>query len=232
MAINEETVLKYGVLIYPGFQLIDVTGPVDIINVTSSHIPGVTLDVIAETLDPVPTKPSSKPPAGLPVFTTWQTLIPTHTFATAPLDLDVLIVPGGVANFSPEDVTKPNLELMRPMLDFIKERYPRLKHLITICTGSGIVSQTGLLDGKKATMFKGAWPIISKWREEVNWVSKARWTRDGNIWTSSGVTSGMDLAFDFVAKIYGEEVAQQVAAEMEYERHTDPSIDPYGIDIE
>lgn len=94
------------------------------------------------------------------------------------------------------------------------------------------MSQTGLLDGKKATMFKGAWPIISKWREEVNWVSKARWTRDGNIWTSSGVTSGMDLTFDFVAKIYGEEVAQQVAAEMEYVRHTDASLDPYGIDIE
>ncbi|KAL6691741.1 hypothetical protein J3F84DRAFT_386323 [Trichoderma pleuroticola] len=124
MTINEETVLKYGVLVYPGFQLIDVTGPVDIINVTSSHIPGVTIDIIAETLDPVPTKPSSKPPAGLPVFTTWQTLVPTHTFANAPLDLDVLIVPGGVANFNPEDVTKPNLELMRPMLDFIKERYP------------------------------------------------------------------------------------------------------------
>ncbi|KAL7934930.1 class I glutamine amidotransferase-like protein [Trichoderma chlorosporum] len=224
--------LKYGVLIYPGFQLIDATGPIDIINVTSSHISGITLDIIAETLDPVTTKPPSKPPTGLPVFTAWQHLMPTHTFASAPADLDILIVPGGVANSHPEDVTKPNLELMRPLLNFLKKRYPRLKYLITVCTGSGIVSQTGLLDGKKATMFKGAWPIISKWREEVKWETKARWTEDGNIWTSSGVTSGMDLMFGFVAKIYGQEVAQKVAADMEYVRHTDPSIDPYGIDVE
>lgn len=231
MAKSEERPLKYGVLIYPGFQLIDVTGPVDIINVASSHVNGITLDIIAKTLQPVPTKPEAEPPAELPAFKTWQQLVPTHTFASAPADLDVLIVPGGVANFDPDDVTKPNLKLMRPMLEFIKQRYPRLKYLLTVCTGSGIVSQTGLLDGKQATMFKGAWPIISKWREEVNWVSKGRWTEDGNIWTSSGVTSGMDLTFAFVAKVYGEEVAQQVAAEMEYVQHTNASEDPFALTL-
>ncbi|KAH8807300.1 class I glutamine amidotransferase-like protein [Xylogone sp. PMI_703] len=223
--------LKYGVIIYPGFQLIDVAGPVDILNVASSHVPGISLSLIAPTLDPISTKPTSKPPLGLPEFTTSQQLIPTHTFDNAPADLDVLIVPGGVGSFDPQDVTKPNLNIVRPIASFVKERYPQLQFLLTVCTGSGIASQTGLLDGKKATMFKGAWPIITKWREAVNWVPRSRWTEDGNIWTSGGVSSGMDLMFAFIQRVYGEEVAGQVAAEMEFIRHEDPSYDPYGIEV-
>ena len=62
----------------------------------------------------------------------------------------------------------------------------------------------------------------------VKWVPHARWARDGNIWTSSGVSAGLDAMFAFVATYWGEDVAKDLAKTLEYERHEDPSWDPFA----
>lgn len=62
----------------------------------------------------------------------------------------------------------------------------------------------------------------------VHWVPQARWVQDGNIWTSSGVTAGIDGMFAFVAAHWGEDIAKDLANTLEYERHTDPSWDPFA----
>jgi transcriptional regulator GlxA family with amidase domain len=62
----------------------------------------------------------------------------------------------------------------------------------------------------------------------VNWVAKARWVVDGNIWTSSGVSAGMDLAFAWMEEVWGKEVAQYVADRSEYKRSTEPGDDRYA----
>lgn len=62
----------------------------------------------------------------------------------------------------------------------------------------------------------------------MTWVPKARWVVDGNIWTSSGVSAGMDLTFAFVGHLYGEEQAALLANGSEYNRVTDPSDDPFS----
>ena len=62
----------------------------------------------------------------------------------------------------------------------------------------------------------------------VKWVPHARWARDGNIWTSSGVSAGLDAMFAFVATHWGEDVAKDLAKTLEYERHEDPSWDPFA----
>jgi transcriptional regulator GlxA family with amidase domain len=51
---------------------------------------------------------------------------------------------------------------------------------------------------------------------------------DGSIWTSSGVSAGMDLAFAWIAEVWGEEVAQYTADRSEYERNTDSKVDRYA----
>jgi transcriptional regulator GlxA family with amidase domain len=223
---------KYGVVLYDGFQLIDVCGPIDVLNVLTTHIDGISLSLIAETKSPVSTFPKKWPAEmGMPPFTTSQTLQPTHTFETAS-QLDVLIIPGGMGCFDPDpaNVGKPDAAVVKPIVKFILAQYPKLQYLITVCTGAGIASQTGLLDGKKATTFKGAWKVIPLWRPEVEWVSKARWVVDGNIWTSSGVCSGTDLMFAFVKRIHGEKIAKEISVWMEYTRHEDSDSDPFGIE--
>ena len=63
---------------------------------------------------------------------------------------------------------------------------------------------------------------------DVNWVPHARWVVDGNIWTTSGIAAGIDGASAFVAALWGEDVAEEVTYYLEYERHTDPSWDPFA----
>ncbi|KAF2679246.1 class I glutamine amidotransferase-like protein [Lentithecium fluviatile CBS 122367] len=220
---------SYGVILYPGFQLTDICGPVDVLNVLSTHTPNISLSLVAETLGPISTSPTTWPSnTGMPPFTTAQSMLATHTFATAP-QFDVLIIPGGMGCFDPSAKGQPNPSVVDPIVAFVRKQYPGLQYLLTVCTGSGIASISGLLDGKKATTFKGAWGVIPAWRPQVQWVPKARWVVDGNIWSSSGVSSGTDLMFGFVERIYGEEVAKEIAVWMEYIRHRDADDDPFGI---
>ncbi|KAI1616288.1 class I glutamine amidotransferase-like protein [Exophiala viscosa] len=222
---------RFGMILYDGFQLIDVCGPLDVLNVLSTRTEGVSLSLIAEDTQPKSTFPKEWPAnMGMAPFTTSQTLQPTHTFESAP-ELDVLIVPGGMGSFDPARQGQPNSAVVDPIVKFVLERYPKLQYLLTVCTGSGIVSQSGLLDGKNATLFKGAWEVIPQWRPSVQWQPRARWTVDGNIWTSSGVASGIDLMFAFVKHIHGEEIVRDIAGWMEYRVHEDPANDPFGIDV-
>lgn len=75
-----------------------------------------------------------------------------------------------------------------PAVEFIRKTYPKLKYLLTICTGAGVAAKAGVLDGKRATTNKAAWNETVKLGPKVKWVSPARWTIDGKIWTSSGVS--------------------------------------------
>lgn len=51
---------------------------------------------------------------------------------------------------------------------------------------------------------------------------------DGNIWTSSGISAGIDMIFAFIAKQYGQDVADDTAIGSEYVRNTDPTVDPFA----
>lgn len=174
----------------------------------------INLVVIADTLKPVSTE--SRPSTVGSRF--GQSVVPTHTFLTAP-PLDLLIVPGGLGTRA------TGLESARA---YIKKTVPDLQYLLTICTGSGLVASTGVLDGRKATSNKAAWEWVTGQGPKVNWVPKARWTQDGKIWTSSGVAAGIDATYAFVEAIYGLEATNWILSKVEYERHTDASWDPWA----
>jgi len=88
-------------------------------------------------------------------------ILPTHTFDTAPADIEVLIVPGGLGNRQPAAI---------PTVDFIRKVYPSLRYLITVCTGSGLAARAGVLDGKKATTNKWAFGETSKLGPKTQYV--------------------------------------------------------------
>ncbi|KAG6865693.1 hypothetical protein C0991_000307 [Blastosporella zonata] len=182
-----------------------------------THSHPITLSIIAATLDPV----STKPPASVspPSLTFGESVVPTHTFETAP-QLDVLIIPGGRGVRDPDAV--------QGAIEFTAKVYPSLKYLVTVCTGSVIAARAGILDGKRATTNKRSWDWAISSRAEVAWVARARWVVDGNIWTSSGVSAGMDVIFAWIEEVYGEATAKDLADALEYERHTDASWDPYA----
>ncbi|OOF94912.1 hypothetical protein ASPCADRAFT_208563 [Aspergillus carbonarius ITEM 5010] len=213
MADQSSTPLRIGIIVFPGFQALDAFGPLDCLNVLSwTH--NLTLSIISTTLSPVSTQIPLSPNA------LGQSILPTHTFATAP-DLDVLLVPGGRG-------TRASTPAIQDAITYIRTVYPKLQHLITVCTGSGLAARAGILDGRRATTNKMIFDEIAALGPNVNWVPQARWVVDGNIWTSSGVSAGIDVTFAWIEMVFGETVAEKIANGLEYTRHRDANVDPFA----
>jgi transcriptional regulator GlxA family with amidase domain len=148
-----------------------------------------------------------------------ESVLPTHTYANPPTNLDVLLVPGGAGTRAPD---------LNSTIAYVKDVYPNLKYIISVCTGATILARAGILDGRRATTNKHAWAWATSTGPDVNWVPTARWVVDGNVWTTSGVAAGLDGVFAFVSYAWGEDIAGPLADSIEYERHTNSSWDPFA----
>ncbi|KAI7775403.1 hypothetical protein LA080_006826 [Diaporthe eres] len=207
---------NWGVVLFRAFDGQDIFGPLDALQLLAFQRQ-MNLYLIAETLDPVTSEPTSAA-MNSKNSSFWPIILPTHTFASAP-ELDVLLVPGGAGVRAPD---------VKNITDFIADRYPSLEYLITVCTGAGLAAKSGVLDGRRATTNKSAWSTVTAWGPKVDWIRQARWVVDGNIWTSAGVTAGMDLTFAFLTEMFGYEQSHRIATVMEYIPNTNSSDDPFG----
>ncbi|EQL03492.1 DJ-1/PfpI family protein [Ophiocordyceps sinensis CO18] len=167
-AINGSDLCNFGVVLFPGFDMIDVFGTLEPLQLMANTVQQMTLSLIAEKLDPVTTA-SNGPMSKAKNSTFWPAALPNNTFGDD-LDLDVLIVPGGPG------VRNPDLPAVT---DYIARMFPKVKIFITICTGSGLAARAGVLDGVMATTNKNAWETILPMGPRVKWVSPARYVVDG-----------------------------------------------------
>ncbi|KAF8455789.1 class I glutamine amidotransferase-like protein [Kalaharituber pfeilii] len=204
---------KFGVLLFPGFEILDVAGPLSALNLIvrgPTPKPGSELITISHKPGLVSTNTS------VPFY---ETFVATHSiYSSKAKELDVLLVPGG-----------PGTRTLDPeYVEYIRNVYPCLQYLLVVCTGAGTVAKTGILDGRKATGNKAAWQWIIAQGPNVDWVRQARWVVDGNIWTTSGVAAGIDGTLAWIREVYGEDQAVWTANMMEYERHANASWDPFS----
>ncbi|PYH66353.1 DJ-1/PfpI family protein [Aspergillus vadensis CBS 113365] len=224
--------LRIGVLLFPGFQALDVFGPLDVLNVlswstnspsptTPSPTPPISLTLLSTTLSPISTLPPSLPNA------LSQSILPTATLASSP-QLDVLLIPGGWGTRAP----------LPEHIEYIRSVYPSLKYLLTVCTGGKLAARAGVLDGKRATTNKNDWESVVRDAPRVEWVREARWVVDKpaengegvEVWSSAGVSAGVDLMFAWVESIWGEEVAGRVERVLEFRRWREGGVDPFVRD--
>ncbi|CAG7931828.1 unnamed protein product [Penicillium olsonii] len=243
--------LHYHLPLFPGFQLLDVAAPLDILNIRTQYpdTAGITLTVSAETIDPVSVKPVPPPDAkwkfDIAVNTACnQHLVPQCTFADVIRALksgkaghgeiqpvDVLIIPGGPGTrLNRIDHTgMTEVSNTKEVQDFIVDVAPYVRHsIITVCTGSHILAQTGLLDHRQATTNSARYDDVTGKSRMVNWQPNKRWLRDipetsgrllpgVEIWSSAGVSAGMDVMLEFISAHYGGiEIGMQTARRMEY----------------
>ncbi|KAJ7789184.1 class I glutamine amidotransferase-like protein [Mycena olivaceomarginata] len=199
--------LPTGCSFFPTFEQLDVNGLMEALYLLSLQFP-MNLAIVAETLDPVSSKPL---PANNTLNSNFsQSVLPTNSFANVP-PIEVLLIPGGFGAEVPEasDAT----------IAFVRDVFPKLQYLITVCTGAGLAARAGVLDGRNATTNKAEW---------VKTTALARWVVDGNVWTTSGVSAGTDGVLAFIEELYGAGPATSVANTMEWVRIMNSSDDPFA----
>lgn len=194
---------RVGILLFPGFELLDVFGPAEMFGILRDQCE---LVLVAAAAGPVA---SAQGPQAVAAF----------GFTDCP-HLDLLLVPGGIGTR-----TAVNDETL---LAWIRDRVAGAEVAMTVCTGTSLFARAGVLDGHRATTNKLSFDWVVSQGPDVTWVRQARWVEDGKFATSSGVSAGMDMALAVIERLWGSEVARLVEVVTEYDRHRDASWDPFA----
>jgi transcriptional regulator GlxA family with amidase domain len=130
-------------------------------------------------------------------------IVPDYTFANAPAP-KVIVIPA-------------QSEPSKTMLDWIRQSTKTTDVTMSVCTGAFVLGKTGLLDGKSATTYHGAFGSFAMQFPKIELKRGARFVENGNLATAGGLSSGIDLALRVVERYYGRDVAEKTAYNMEYQ---------------
>lgn len=192
-----------GALAFPRFEALDMFGPVEMFGLLEDEF---AIRMVGESEAAV-------------ACSQGPTMVPDRTFHD-PVDYDLVLVPGGIGTRSAVENA--------PLLDWLGRASAAAEVTMSVCTGSGVLAKAGLLDGKRATSNKLSYDWARSQGPKADWVPQARWVEDGNVFTSSGVSAGMDMSLAVIARLCGADTARQVAVWAEYDWHDDPDWDPFA----
>ena len=196
--------MKVAALLFDEFELLDVFGPLEMLGMLPEHFE---IHLVAENKGAVK---SAQGPAS----------VIDESFSHGS-QYDIVLVPGGQGTRTQVN----NAEL----INWIQIQSRTAKYITSVCTGSVLLAKSGILNGKKATTNKLAFDWVKNQAPQVQWMRHARWVQQGNVFTSSGVSAGMDMTLALIAHIFEPELAQQVALWAEYQWNNDPQNDPFSV---
>jgi transcriptional regulator GlxA family with amidase domain len=188
---------KIGIVAFPNAQSLDITGPFEVFSFASLTLQmlGVcdqsiyTLKVLANAPGPVTTM------SGLQI-------VADEAYGAPDSEFDTLLIAGG--NITGE-LSNDKL------LNWIKAMEPRVHRLASVCTGAFLLAECGLLDGCRATTHWHYCQQLARSYPRVQLEPDHIFVRDGHIFTSGGITSGIDLALAMLEDDWGQELALYVA---------------------
>ncbi|SJN12839.1 ThiJ/PfpI family protein [Leucobacter sp. 7(1)] len=195
--------LDVDVVLFDGFELLDVFGPVEFLGSLPEHF---RITYVA-------------PEAGL-VRSSQGAEVQATASIVSDRRPDLILVPGGMGTRA--------LVLDTNFLESLAVYADGASWVTSVCTGSAVLAAAGLLEGYRATSNKRAFDWVTQFGAEVDWVREARWVHDRDRWTSSGVAAGMDLAGAVIRHFLGDQVAEAVAFDLEYAFQTDATVDPFA----
>jgi transcriptional regulator GlxA family with amidase domain len=181
-----------GVLIFPDFQLLDAAGPISVFDIANR---------IAKRDVPIRVM-AAKPGA---VRSTSGAEMLARKFGPAAAITTLIIAGGEGVEAAARSTCTAN---------FVKAVAKRGTRVASVCSGTIMLAETGLLDGKRATThwqrtrrFLATYPKVKLEPDRI-------FVRDGNIWSSAGISAGIDLALAMVAEDYGDEVVEKTARQL------------------
>lgn len=184
--------MTFGLLLFPNVEELDFVGPWEMLTMWHQLAGGPKCITVSEKAGPITCA------KGLSVN--------AHaSFEDCP-PLDYLLIPGGQG--TRVEVTNDTL------IAFVATRARACRAVLSVCTGCFVLHAAGLLEGKKATTH---WGSLERLRALGNVeVVEERFVQDGNLWSSAGVSAGIDLTLAFIAAVAGEETAARVQLAAEY----------------
>ena len=181
-----------GIVVFPDFQLLDAAGPISVFEI-ASRLAGATasIRVLAEL------------PGGVRSSSGVELLARGLRSAGS---LSTLIVAGGEGVIAASRSAK--------LLAFVRAAEKRGVRIASVCSGAYVLAEAGLLDGRRATTHWRRTPHFLSTYPRVKLESDRIFVRDGDIWSSAGISAGIDLALAMVTEDFGEEVSRQTARQL------------------
>ena len=189
--------MRIAVVLFDGAEELDWAGPWEVLAAWAGQFPGDGVEVytVAESLEPVTCA------KGLRV-------LPDHTWDSAPKP-DVVVWPGGMG-------TRAQLGDVK-----VRERVRGLAAagalMTSVCTGSLVYADAGLLDGRRATTHWGSLEALASLGEAVRVDDAARFVDEGDVITAAGVSAGIDMALHLVSRLHSVERAREVRRYIQYD---------------
>ena len=200
-------------LVFPDFQILDLTGPLEVFAQADRKRPG-SYTVRTVALDPGPVIAS----CGLPILAESPKRVngdsspdegsedTAAATATASAAIDTLVVVGGRG-------TSGALRDPR-YAQWIRRAAAEARRTASVCSGAFLLAEAGLLDGRRATTHWDACGRLAARYPAVRVDPEPIFVRDGSVWTSAGVTAGIDLALALVEADHGAELSRAVARQL------------------
>ncbi len=179
---------------FPGAQLLDVAGPTEVFSVANWLDPGSAYRTELVSV------------SGGVVGTSSLVRIQTAPLARCRGPIDTLVVAGGAG--------KLDAVMDERLLRGVRRLATRSRRVTSVCTGAFVLAAAGLLDGRRATSHWRWCPQLAATYPKVRVDASAIYVRDGNVWTSAGITAGIDLALALVADDRGQQLSAGVAREL------------------
>ncbi|MEM1188378.1 MAG: DJ-1/PfpI family protein [Pseudomonadota bacterium] len=192
-----------GVLLFEGFETLDVMGPVELFGM---HPDAFSVHFVAEDSGNVASAQGQK--------------VVAERSLGGDDHYDIVLVPGGQGT---------RRAILNPaILNWITRMAEESEVLTAVCTGSALLAKAGVLDRMRATSNKMSFAWVKEQGPGVNWIDQARWVEDGKVFTSSGVSAGMDMTLAVISRLLGEDAAEDAALRAEYTWHRDAQHDPFA----
>ncbi|MEM9076966.1 MAG: DJ-1/PfpI family protein [Bacteroidota bacterium] len=190
-----------GILIFDNAEVLDFAGPFEVFSVTSelNNFELFEVFTVSENLEPI-------------IAVNGLSVNPKFDFNTCP-DIDILIIAGG-------NGTRKMME-NKNVLNWIDRVHQKTEFSLSICSGARLLGKLGLLDHQPYCTHHLVYDDLEELVPTGNPQREKRYVGAGKIYTSGGISAGIDLSFQMVERLLGEKTAQQTADYMEYDWEND-----------
>lgn len=180
------------IVVFDGVKMLDVAGPAEVFATADRAGARYAIRYVSPSGEAVSTSVGMRLPVDGPAAE-----------VTAP---DTVVVAGG-----DNLVTEP---IPADLIDAVRGLHPRANRLVSICTGSFVLAAAGLLDGRRATTHWQHADLLARVYPKVRVEPDALFVEDGQVFTSAGVSAGIDLSLALVERDHGADLARAVARDL------------------